>query len=117
MDINLEKGTVTIFGKTGKLDTLIRKFAMLSGEQVYHFLVNRGIQLPRKMNCLALISVLNKRIKFLNSKSLSKDYFTRLQYYNSFTEQQLIYSLKSVMIQILFMHIATIYSKLCLLTL
>ena len=89
MDINLEKGTVTIFGKTGKLDTLIRKFAMLSGEQVYHFLVNRGIQLPRKMNCLALMSVLNRRIKFLNSKSLSKDYFTRLKYYNSFTEQQL----------------------------
>ena len=89
MDINFEKGTVTLFGKTGKFDALIRKFAMLSGEQAYHFLINRGIQLPRMMNCLALISVLNRRIKFLNSRSLSKDYFTRLQYYSSFSEQQL----------------------------
>ena len=89
MDINLEKGTITLFGKTGKLDTLIKKFTMLSGEQAYHFLINRGIQLPRKMNCLALMSVLNKRIKFLNSNSLSKDYFDRLQYYSSFSEQQL----------------------------
>ena len=89
MDINFEKGTVTLFGKTSKFDTLIRKFAMLSGEQAYHFLINRGIQLPRKMNCLALMSVLNKRIKFLNSNSLSKDYFSRLQYYSSFSEQQL----------------------------
>ena len=89
MDINFEKGTVTLFGKTSKFDTLIRKFAMLSGEQAYHFLINRGIQLPRKMNCLALMSVLNKRIKFLNSHSLSKDYFARLKYYSSFSEQQL----------------------------
>ena len=89
MDINFEKETVTLFGKAGKLDTLIRKFTMLSGEQVYHFLVNRGIQFPRRMNCLALMSVLNRRIKFLNSNSLSKDYFTRLKYYSSFTEQQL----------------------------
>ena len=89
MDINFEKGTVTLFGKTGKFDALIRKFAMLSGEQAYHFLINRGIQLPRMMNCLALMSVLNRRIKFLNSRSLSKDYFTRLQYYSSFSEQQL----------------------------
>jgi len=89
MDINFEKGTITLFGKSSKFDTLIRKFAMLSGEQAYHFLVNRGIQLPRMMNCLALMSVLNRRIKFLNSNSLSKDYFTRLQYYSAFTEQQL----------------------------
>ena len=89
MDINLEKGTINLYGKTGKLDTLIKKFTMLSGEQAYHFLINRGIQLPRKMNCLALMSVLNRRIKFLNSNSLSKDYFQRLQFYSSFTEQQL----------------------------
>ncbi len=89
MDINLEKGTITLFGKNSKLDTLIKKFTMLSGEQAYHFLINRGIQLPRKMNCLAMVSVLNKRIKFLNSNSLSKDYFHRLQYYSTFTEQQL----------------------------
>jgi len=89
MDINFEKGTVTLFGKAGKLDTLIKKFTMLSGEQVYHFLVNRGIQFPRRLNCHALMSVLNQKIKFLNSNSLSKDYFTRLKYYSSFSEQQL----------------------------
>lgn len=89
MDINFEKGTVILFGKSTKLETLIKKFTQLSGEQVYHFLINRGIQLPRRINCMALISVLNKRIKKLNSNSLSKDYFTRLQYYKSFSEQQL----------------------------
>ena len=89
MDFKFEKGTVILFGKSTKLDTLIKKFTQLSGEQVYHFLINRGIQLPRKMNCMALISVLNKRIKKLNSNSLAKDYFARLQYYKYFTEQQL----------------------------
>ncbi len=89
MDINFEKGTVTLFGKTGKFDTLIKKFTMLSGEQVYHFLINRGIQFSRKMNCYAMMSVLNQRIKFLNSNSLSKDYFQRLQYYTAFGEHQL----------------------------
>ncbi len=89
MEIDFERGNVVLFGKTSKIETLIKKFTQLSGEQVYHFLVNRGIQIPRKMNCLALMSVLNKKIKFLNSNSLSKDYFQRLQYYNYFTEQQL----------------------------
>ena len=89
MEIDFERGNVILFGKTSKIETLIKKFTQLSGEQVYHFLVNRGIQIPRKMNCLALMSVLNKKIKFLNSNSLSKDYFQRLQYYNYFTEQQL----------------------------
>lgn len=89
MDINFEKGVVTLYEKNIKLEPLIKRLSLLSGEQVYHFLSNRGIQIPRAFNCYALISVLNQRIKLLNSKSLSKDYFQRLQYYKYFTEQQL----------------------------
>ena len=89
MDINLEKGTVILFGKANKLQTLINKFASLSGEQAYSFFINRGIQLPRLINVMALRSVLNDRIKWINSNTLSKDYFTRLKYYPHFTEQQL----------------------------
>ena len=89
MDINLEKGTIIIFGKSSKLDTMVAKFSSLSGEQVYSFFTNRGIQLPRKINVLALYSVLNDRIKWINSNTLPKDYFTRLKYYSYFTEQQL----------------------------
>ena len=89
MDINYDKNTISIYGKNMKIETVLKKLTQLSGEQAYHFLTNRGIQLPRKMNSLALISVLNRKIKFLHSNSLSKDYFTRLQYYKYFTEQQL----------------------------
>lgn len=89
MDIDFEKGNVVLYGKNNKIDTLVRKMAQMSGEQVYHFLSNRSISVPRSMNCLALMAVLNKKIKFLNTKSLSKDYFERLKYYEFFTEQQL----------------------------
>lgn len=89
MDINFEKNTINVYGKNMKIETVLKKLTQLSGEQAYHFLINRGIQLPRKMNSLALMSVLNRKIKFLHSNSLSKDYFTRLQYYKYFTEQQL----------------------------
>lgn len=89
MDINLEKGTIIIFGKSSKLDTMVAKFSSLSGEQVYSFFTNRGIQLPRRINVLALYSVLNDRIKWINSNTLAKDYFMRLKYYSHFTEHQL----------------------------
>lgn len=89
MDINFEKNTINLYGKNMKIETVLKKLTQLSGEQVYHFLINRGIQFARKMNSLALTSVLNRKIKFLHSNSLSKDYFTRLQYYKYFTEQQL----------------------------
>ena len=89
MDINYEKKTVIIFGNSVKMDTLVNKCAQLSGEQVYHFFSNRGILLPRRINCLAMISVLNDKIKMLHSNSLNRDYFVRLQYYRGFSEVQL----------------------------
>ena len=89
MDINYDKNTVIIFGKSVKMDVLINKYSQLSGEQVYHFFTNRGIFLPRRINCLAMVSVLNNRIKMLHSNSLNKDHFVRLQYYRGFTEVQL----------------------------
>jgi len=89
MEINYAKNQITLYGKVCKLDTLIKKLASLSGEQIYHFLIDRTTQLPRRMNCLAMISVLNNKIKFLHSNSLSKDSFVKLQYYASYSEQQL----------------------------
>ena len=90
MDINYEKGTITIFGKTTKIDVFVRQLSSLSGEQIYHFLSNRNVLFPRKFNCMALVSVLNDKIKFLVSKSLPKNYFERLAYYDSFSETLLI---------------------------
>ena len=89
MELNYAKNQIVLYGKVCKLDTLINKLASLSGEQVYHFLIDRTTQLPRRMNCMAMISVLNNRIKFLHSNSLPKDAFVKLQYYSSFSEQQL----------------------------
>ena len=90
MDINYEKGTITIFGKATKIDVFVRQLSSLSGEQIYHFLSNRNVLFPRKFNCMALVSVLNDKIKFLVSKSLPKNYFERLAYYDSFTETLLV---------------------------
>ncbi|MBE6137618.1 MAG: hypothetical protein E7176_04410 [Erysipelotrichaceae bacterium] len=89
MDVNLEKGTITIFGKPEKLDALVNKLSSLSGEQVYSLFDGRGIALPRKMNCMALTSVINKRLKTLHASELSKDYFMRLAHYKNFSEIQL----------------------------
>ena len=89
MDFNYEKNTVIIFGKSEKLDTLANRLASLSGEQVYGFFSNRGIDVPRKMNCMALTSVINERLKTLHASELSKDYFQRLNYYKEFSEVQL----------------------------
>lgn len=89
MNINYEKNQIMVYGKAIKYDLFIKKLSELSGDQIYGFFNSRGIMLPRMMNCLALISVLNKKIKFLHSNSLTKDYFTRLQHYSSFTETQL----------------------------
>ena len=89
MELNYAKNQIVLYGKVCKLDTLINKLASLSGEQVYHFLIDRTTQLPRRMNCMAMISVLNNRIKFLHSNSMPKDAFVKLQYYSSYSEQQL----------------------------
>ena len=89
MELNYSKNQIILYGKVCKLDTLINKLSSLSGEQVYHFLIDRTTQLPRRINCMALISVLNNRIKFLHSNSMPKDAFIKLQYYASYSEQQL----------------------------
>ncbi|MBQ6784088.1 MAG: hypothetical protein IJP63_08820 [Acholeplasmatales bacterium] len=89
MNINYEKNQIMVYGKAIKYDMFIKKLSELSGEQIYGFFNSRGIMLPRMMNCFALISVLNNKIKFLHSNSLTKDYFVRLQHYSSFTETQL----------------------------
>ena len=89
MNINYEKNQIMVYGKAIKYDAFIKKLSDLSGEQIYGFFNSRGIMLPRMMNCFALISVLNNKIKFLHSNSLPKDYFAKLQYYSSFSEQQL----------------------------
>ena len=89
MELNYSKNQIILYGKVCKLDTLINKLSSLSGEQVYHFLIDRTTQLPRRIHCMALISVLNNRIKFLHSNSMPKDAFIKLQYYASYSEQQL----------------------------
>lgn len=90
MDYNYEKNTMVIFGKEEKLDVLARKLSSLSGEQVYNAFVDRGIAIPRKMNCLALMSVINNRLKTIHASELSRDFFNRLKYYKEFSEVQLI---------------------------
>ena len=90
MDINLEKNTITLYGKQGKYDVLLKKLVGLSGNDIYQFITNRGIALPRKIHILALTSVLNEKIKYLHSCSLTKDYFSRLQHYKNFGETQLV---------------------------
>ncbi len=96
MDLNLDKNTITLYGKSYKYDSLIKNLSGLSGEDIYHFISNRGIALPRKMNCMAMISVLNEKIKYLHSNSLSKDYFQRLQHYKDFGETQLTELFKTI---------------------
>lgn len=94
MNINFDKNIIALFGKAYKLDVLIRKFAILSGNQIYHFLSNRRIQIPRALNVMALTAVLNKKILLLNTSDLEKEEFNRLQYYQYFTEEQLFRLIK-----------------------
>ena len=89
MDYIVEKNSIVLFGKNEKLDVLATKLASLNGKQVYSMFINRGIAVPRKINCLALMSVINERLKTLHASELSKDYFLRLKYYNDFSEYQL----------------------------
>ncbi len=90
MEYNPDKKMVTIFGKNEKLDTLANRLSNLSGDQVYSMFSNRGIAVPRRLNCLALYSVINQRLKNIHASELSKDYFFRLRYYKEFSEFQLI---------------------------
>ncbi len=83
------KDAVLIYSKKIGMSTIVNKLADLSGEQVSGFFYTRKIRLPRKLNVMALVGALNDRIKELNSLSLSKDAFEKLQYYPEFTEYQL----------------------------
>ena len=89
MNINFDKNSIALFGKAYKLDVLLRKYAILSGNQIYHFLSNRRIQIPRALNVMAITAVLNKKILLLNTNDLEVSEFNRLQYYQFFTEEQL----------------------------
>ena len=89
MELNLEKNSITLYGKSYKYDLLLKKLASLPGEDIYQFISNRGIALPRRMNRMAMISALNERIKYLHSMSLSKEDFAHLEHYKDFGETQL----------------------------
>ena len=80
---------VTIFDKRSKVVTLATRLAGLSAQQIKEFFANRENKIPRRINMLALMSVLNEKIKTLNSQSLTKDMFTKLQFYKDFNEFQL----------------------------
>ncbi len=89
MELDLEKQTLTIYGKTERLSVLANRFQALSGKQTYEFLTSRGVFLPRKINVLALRSVLNERIKTLKASELPKEYYETLDNYENFSEYQL----------------------------
>ena len=89
MEVDFDKGVISIYGKQQKISSLVRSLASLSGNQVYYFFMNREIKIPKVLNVMSLQAVLNKKIKFLNSESLSKDYFKKLENYRYFTEYQL----------------------------
>ena len=80
---------VTIFDKRSKVVTLATRLANLSAQQIKEFFANRENKIPRRLNMLAMMSVLNEKIKTLNSQSLPKDMFTKLQFYKEFNEFQL----------------------------
>lgn len=89
MEFSNNKEVLTIFDKRGKVVTLATKLAALSGEQIKDFFNVRLNKIPRHLNSLALFKVLNDKIPTLNSLSLTKDMFTKLQSYKDFTEFQL----------------------------
>ena len=89
MEVDFDKGVISIYGKQQKISSLVRSLASLSGNQVYYFFMNREIRIPKILNVMSLQAVLNKKIKLLNSESLSKDYFKKLEHYKYFTEYQL----------------------------
>ncbi len=83
------KDLVFIFDKHIGLDTLASKLALLSGDQTRTFFLGREIKIPRRINAMALTSALNERIKTLDSHSLTRDGFIKLENYATFTEFQL----------------------------
>ncbi|MDE6946883.1 MAG: hypothetical protein K2P14_06860 [Anaeroplasmataceae bacterium] len=84
-----DKEIIVIFNKRMGLDTVASKLALLNGEQIKKFFMERTVKIPRKLNAMALTSALNESIKMLNSHSLTKDAFSKLENYANYTEFQL----------------------------
>ena len=63
MEVNFDNNSIVIFGKKAKLDGVISKFVQLNGDQLSHFLKNRAIKVPRRLHLLALMKVLNRKVK------------------------------------------------------
>lgn len=89
MEFDMNKQTITIYGKTERLSVLANRFQALSGKQTYEFLSSRNVFLPRKINVLALRSVLNEKIKTLHASDLPKEYYETLENFKYFSEYQL----------------------------
>ena len=89
MELDLNKQTLTVYGKVERISVLANRLQALSGKQAYEFLSSRGVFLPRKINVLALRNVLNERIKTLRASELPKEYYETLENYKNFSEFQL----------------------------
>ncbi len=89
MEYIANKEMVVIFDKRMGLETISSKLALLSAEQIKKFFTERSTKIPRKINSMALTSALNQRIVTLNSHSLTKDAFAKLDSYENFSEFQL----------------------------
>ena len=89
MEFDMNKQTITIYGKTERLSVLANRFQALSGKQTYEFLSSRNVFLPRKINVLALRSVLNEKIKTLHASDLPKEYYETFENFKYFSEYQL----------------------------
>ncbi|MDE7213671.1 MAG: hypothetical protein K2N42_03725, partial [Anaeroplasmataceae bacterium] len=79
MEFIQNKEIIVIFDKRMGLDTIASKLALLNGDQTKKFFMERLIKIPRKINAMALTSALNERIKTLDSHSLSRDAFMKLE--------------------------------------
>ena len=85
MIFSQDKKSVTVADSVFSTEEAVTRLAALSAKQTKSFFAQIK-PLPRRIHCLALVSVLNERIKTLNSFSLSKDAFTKLQQYSQYTE-------------------------------
>lgn len=96
MEFNFEKNIINVFSKSYKLEYVINKLSSLSGEQIHGFFSSRNVLIPRRLNCLALFSVINKKLRYINSNSFNRDFFERIQHYQYYTELQLYKLYKEV---------------------
>lgn len=71
MIFSQDKKSVTVADSVFSTEEAVTRLAALSAKQIKSFFAQIK-PLPRRIHCLALVSVLNERIKTLNSFSLSK---------------------------------------------